>query len=128
MPPSPSTVLFLDEEVAANEEGINDDADAATAADNTDADDYAADNIAAAADDDADNDATMPPKVKPLPTKPTKKDIAAAAAKPPPPIAAAAAAAAAATSSSVDAEDPLTAHYYAVGARSISRQRNDAEE
>jgi hypothetical protein len=113
LPPSPSTVLFLDEEVAANEEGIDDDADAAAAADNTDADDYAADNIAAAADDDADNDATMPPKVKPLPTKPTKKDIAAAAAKPPPP---AAAAAAAATSFSVDAEDPLTAHYYAVGA------------
>jgi len=56
----------------------------------------------------------MPPKVKPLPTKPTKKkDIAAAAAKPPPP---ATAAATAATSFSVDAEDPLTAHYYAVGA------------
>jgi hypothetical protein len=56
----------------------------------------------------------MPPKVKPLLTKPTKKDMAAASAKPPPP--AAAAVAAAATSFSVDAEDPLTAHYYAVGA------------
>jgi hypothetical protein len=67
LPPSPSTVLFLDEEVAANEEGID-------AAEDTDADDYVADNTAAAA------------------------------------------AAAAATSSSVDAEDPLTAHYYAVGA------------
>jgi len=50
--------------------------------------------------------------VKPLPTKPTKKDIAAAAAKPPPP----AAAPVAATSFSVDAEDPLMAHYYAKGA------------
>ncbi len=50
--------------------------------------------------------------MKPLPTKPTKKDIAAAAAKPPPP----AAAPVAATSFSVDAEDPLTAHYYTVGA------------
>jgi len=55
----------------------------------------------------------MPPKVKPLPTKPTKNDMAAASAKPPPP---AAAAAAAATSFSVDAEDPLMAHYYAAGA------------
>ncbi len=55
----------------------------------------------------------MPPKVKPLPTKPTKKDMAAASAKPPPP---AVAAAAAATSFSVNAEDPLTAHYYAEGA------------
>ena len=36
MPPSPSTVLFLDEEVAANEEGIDDDADAAAADDDTD--------------------------------------------------------------------------------------------
>jgi hypothetical protein len=39
--------------------------------------------------------------------------MAAASAKPPPP---AAAAAAAVTSFSVDAEDPLTAHYYAIGA------------
>jgi hypothetical protein len=53
----------------------------------------------------------MPPKVKPLPTKLTKKDAAAAAAKPPPPTAAAAAA----TSFSVDANDPLTAQYYAAG-------------
>jgi hypothetical protein len=58
----------------------------------------------------------MPPKVKPLPTnKPTKKDMAAASAKPPPP-AAAAAAPAAATSFSIDAEDPITVSYYAVGA------------
>ncbi len=56
----------------------------------------------------------MPPKVKPLPSKPTKKDMAAASAKPPPP-AAAAAAAAAATSFSIDATDPLTASYYALG-------------
>ena len=57
----------------------------------------------------------MPPKVKPLPTKTTKKDIAAAAAKPPPP-----AAAVAATSFSVNAVDPLTAHYYADGAYDYS--------
>ena len=97
--PPPS--ISLDKEVAANEEGIDDDtnaaADAADAA--PDGDDYAA----------ADNDnTTMPPtKVKPLPTKPTKKDIAAAAVKPPPP-----AAAAAATSFSVDANNPLTENYY----------------
>jgi hypothetical protein len=54
----------------------------------------------------------MPLKVKSLPTKPTKKDMAAASAKPPHP----AAAAATATSFSIDAMDPLTAHYYAVGA------------
>jgi hypothetical protein len=54
----------------------------------------------------------MPPKVKPLPTKPIKKDMAAASAKPPPP----AVAAATATSFSIDAEDPLTAHCYAEGA------------
>ena len=53
----------------------------------------------------------MPPKVKPLPTKPTKKDMVAASAKPPPPPPAAAAA----TSFSIDATDPLTASYYAVG-------------
>ena len=86
------------------------------------ADDYAADDYAAAADDDDDDDnddASMPPKVKPLLTKPTKKDIAAAAAKPPPP-----AAAAAATSFSVDAKTPSRP----ITTRSISRQRNDAEE
>jgi hypothetical protein len=54
----------------------------------------------------------MPPKAKPLPAKPTKKDMSDASAKPPPP----AAAAATATSFSVNAEDPLTAHYYADGA------------
>ena len=54
----------------------------------------------------------MPPKVMPLPkNKPTKKDIAAAAAMPPSPTTAAAA-----TSFSLDAEDPLKAHYYADGA------------
>ncbi len=52
--------------------------------------------------------------MKPLPTKPTKKDMTAASATPPPPSATAAAAAA--TSFSVDAEDPHTAHYYAAGA------------
>ncbi len=112
LPPSPSNVLFLDEEVSANKDGIDDDADA---------DDYAADDYAAANDDDDDDDdnATMLPKVKPLPTKPTKKDIAAAAAKPPPP-----AAAAAATSFSVDAKTPSRP----ITTRSISRQRNDGEE
>ena len=50
----------------------------------------------------------MPPKVKPLPTKPTKKDIAAAAAKPPPP-----ATGATATSFSVNTNNPLTDNYYA---------------
>ena len=54
----------------------------------------------------------MPPKVKPLPRKPTKKESAAAAEMPPPP---AAVAATTATSFSVDATDPLTAHYYADG-------------
>ena len=99
LPPLPC--IFLDEEVADNEEGIDDDTDAA-------ADDIAAaEDIAPAADDDA-----MPPKVKPLPTKPTKKDMAAASAKPPPP---AAAAAAALTSFSVDAEDSITVSDYAVG-------------
>jgi hypothetical protein len=111
LPPPPS--IFLDEEVAFNEEVIDDDTDVA-------ADDIAAaEDIAAAAASANDNDATMtmPPKVMPLPKKTTNKDIAAAAAKPPPPpAAAAAAAAAAATSFSVDAEDPLTAHYYAEGA------------
>ena len=113
IPPPPS--IFLDKEVAANEEGIDDDTDAAAdAADaapddanDADADDYAADDIAAAA-----ADATMLPKVKPLPTKPTKKDAAAAVAKPPPP---ATAAAAATTSFSIDANDPLTDNYYTVG-------------
>jgi len=44
LPPSPSTVLFLDKEVAANQEGIDADADAAAATDANDAnaDDYAA--------------------------------------------------------------------------------------
>ena len=106
LPPSPSTVLFLDDD----EEGIDADADAADADDYA-ADDYAADDIAAAAVDD--DDTTMPPKVKPLPTKRTKKDMVAASVKPPP---FPAAAPAAATSFSVDAEDPLTAHYYAAGA------------
>ena len=96
----PLLSIFLDKEVAANKEGIDDDADAD--ADNTTADEAVPDN---------NNYATMPPKVNPLPTKTTKKDIAAAAAKPPPP-----AATAAATSFSVDAEDPLTAHYYTDGA------------
>ncbi len=65
LPPSPHPSIYLDEEVAFNKEGIDDDTDAA------------ADNIAAAAANDDNDDATMPPKVKPLPTKPTKKDMAA---------------------------------------------------
>ena len=60
MPPSPSAILFLDKEVAANEEGIDDYADAAADAADADADDYAADDIAAAAAAD-DDGATMPP-------------------------------------------------------------------
>ena len=108
LPPPPS--IYLGEEVAFDEEGIDD--DALAEADDPDANDYYAVDPAGPANNDSD-DATMPPKVKPLPTKPTKKDMAAASAKPPPP--AAAAAAAAATSFSIDATDPLTASYYAVG-------------
>jgi hypothetical protein len=110
--PSPSTLLFLDEEVTANEEGIDDDTDAAVDDIATAEDIATAKDIAAIAAALADDDATMPPKVKPLPTKPTKKDMVAASAKPPPP---AAAPAAAATSFSIDATDPLTASYNAVG-------------
>ena len=77
LPPQPS--IFLDEEVANNKEGIKDDTDAA-------ADDIAtAEDIATATADNDDKDATMPPKVKPLPTKLAKKDLAAASVKPPPP-------------------------------------------
>jgi len=98
--------FFLDEEVAGEEDEIDDnDIDDA-------AEDIAADN--APADDDI-NFATMPQKVKPIPTAKAapKKESAAADAKPPPP--AAAAAADTATSFSVDAGDPLTTHYYAEG-------------
>ena len=56
LPPLPS--IFLDEEVADNEEGIDDDTDAA-ADDIAAAEDIAAAAAAAAA-------STMPPKVKPL--------------------------------------------------------------
>jgi hypothetical protein len=69
-------------------------------------DDFAANT---AADDY--NYATKPPKVKPLPKKPNKKESATAAVKPPPP--AAAAAAAATVAFSINAEDPLTVSYYA---------------
>ena len=75
---------------------------------------FTAEDIAAATATNDNGDTTMPPKVKPLPSKPTKKDMAAASAKPPPPPAAVAAAPV--TSFSVDVEDPLTAHYYAKGA------------
>jgi hypothetical protein len=110
LPPPPSVILFLDKEVAGNEEGINND-DTNDADEDIDAASAAADN--APTDDDV-NYATMPPKVKPIPKKAApKKESATAAAKPPPP--AAAAAAAAATSFSVDAGDPLTTHYYAEG-------------
>ena len=103
--PLPSS-FYLDEEVAGEEEEIDDD-DIDNAAEDIAADD-------APANDDIDY-ATMPPKVKPIPTAKAapKKESAAAAAKPSPP--AAAAAAAAATSFSVDAGDPLTTHYYAEG-------------
>ena len=107
LPPPPS--IYLGEEVAFDEEGI--DNDALAEADDPDANDYYAVDPAGPANNDSD-DATMPPKAKPLPMKPTKKDMAAASAKPPPPPAAAAAAA---TSFSIDATDPLTASYYAVG-------------
>jgi hypothetical protein len=105
--PLPSS-FYLDEEVAGDEEGIDDDDI-----------DNAAKDIAAAAADDIDY-ATMLPKVKSIPAKAaTKKKSAAAAAMPPPPAtavaAAADAAAADATSFSVDALDPLTSHYYADG-------------
>jgi hypothetical protein len=124
LPPPPS--IYLGEEVAFDEEGIDD--EALAEADDPDANDYYAVDPAGPANNDSD-DATMPPKVKPLPTKPTKKDMAAASAKPPPP---AAAAAAAATSFSVNAGDPLTAHYCAEGVYDyadvvFARQRNDAE-
>ena len=109
LPPPPS--IYLGEEVAFDEEGIDD--DTLAEADDPDANDYYAVDPAGPANNDSD-DATMPPKVKPLPTKPTKKDTAAASAKPPPP--AAAAAPAAATSFSIDAEDPITVSDYAVGA------------
>ena len=110
LPPPPS--IYLGEEVAFDKEGIDD--EALAEADDPDANDYYAVDPAGPANNDSD-DATMPPKVKPLPRKPTKKDMAAASAKPPPP-AAAAAAPAAATSFSVDAEDPITVSDYAVGA------------
>ncbi len=105
LPPPPSSIYLDEEEVAFDKEGIDDDAAAADADADADADDPpAADN---------DDDTTMPPRVKPLPTKPPKKESAAASAKPPPP---AAAAAPAATSFSIDATDPITVHYYADGA------------
>jgi len=100
-------MFSLDKEVAGNEEG------------NTDNTDTAAEDIDAAATNDAPandkNDyATMPPKTMSILTKAaTKKESAAAAAMPPPPTAAAAAAAA--TSFSIKAEDPLTVSYYADG-------------
>ena len=102
--PLPSS-FYLDEEVAGDEEGIDDD-NIDNAAEDIDA------TAAAAADDNG--YATMPPKVKPIPTKAaTKKESAAAAVMPPPP--AAAAATAPGTSFSVDASNPLTSHYYADG-------------
>ena len=87
--PLPSS-FYLDEEVAGEEEEINDD-DIDNAAEDIAADD-------APANDDI-NYATMLPKVKPIPTAKAapKKESAAAAAKPSPPAAATAAAAAAAT-------------------------------
>ena len=103
--------ISLDKEVATNEEGVDDDTDATAADADADADaDTDTDTTAYDAAPDNNDYVTMPPKVKPLPTKPTKKDIAAATAKPPPP-----AAAATATSFSVDATDPLTDNYYADG-------------
>ena len=106
LPPSPLPSISLDEEVATNKEGIDDNTDAT--ADDTDADTNSTADDAALDDNDY---TTMPPKVMPLPMKPTKKDITAAAAQPPPP-----AAAAAVISFSVDANDPLMDNYYADGA------------
>jgi hypothetical protein len=75
LPPPPPPSIFLDEEVAFNKEGIDDNTDVP-------ADDIAAaEDIATAAAAAVDDNATMPPKVMPLPKKTTKKDIAAAAAK-----------------------------------------------
>ena len=101
LPPPQS--FSLDKEVAGNEEGIDSDNINDVAKDiNTTA------NYDAPTDDDIDY-ATLPPKVKPIPTRAAiKKESAAAAAKPPPPAAAAASA-----SFSVDKEDPLMTHYYA---------------
>ena len=100
--------FLLEHEVDDNEEVVGEEGDAL---DDTNA---AAKDIAAADATAANNNgyATMPPKVKPLPRKPTKKESATAAEMPPPP---AAAAATTATSFSIDATDPLTAHYYADG-------------
>ena len=66
--------IFLDEEVAANKEGIDNNTNAA--ANNANANTTA--NIAVP---DNNNYATMPPKVKPLPPKTTKKDISACCCK-----------------------------------------------
>jgi hypothetical protein len=70
LPPSPLPSIFLDEEVTANKEGIDDDTDAA--ANNADADaETTAETTADEVAPDNNDYATMPPKVKPLPTKTT---------------------------------------------------------
>ena len=73
--------ILLDHEVDDNEEVVHEEGEAP---DNTDAtaEDIAANDATAA---DNNNYATMPPKVKPLPSKPTKKESTAAAEMPPPP-------------------------------------------
>jgi hypothetical protein len=68
LPPSPLPSIFLDEEVTANKEGIDDNTNAAANNADADADDETtADEVAP----DNNDYATMPPKVKPLPTKTT---------------------------------------------------------
>ena len=68
MPPSPLPSIFLDEEVTANKEGIDDNTNAAANNADADADD---ENTANEVAPDNNDYATMPPKVKPLPTKTT---------------------------------------------------------
>ena len=68
MPPSPLPSIFLDEEVTANKEGIDDNTNAAANNADADADDETTANEVAPDNNDY---ATMPPKVKPLPTKTT---------------------------------------------------------
>jgi hypothetical protein len=68
LPPSPLPSIFLDEEVTANKEGIDDNTNATANNADADADDETTANEVAPDNNDY---ATMPPKVKPLPTKTT---------------------------------------------------------
>ena len=72
----------------------------------------AAEDIDVASSNAATNYATMLPKVKPPPKKPTRRESTAAAMPHP---AVTAATATVATTLSIDVEDPLTTSYYADG-------------